>query len=32
MRIPTGTAPSNYWYEAWIDTASPRRFINALAG
>src|SRR5215213_1889407 len=23
MRIPTGTAPSNYWYEAWIDTASP---------
>jgi hypothetical protein len=23
MRIPTGTAPANYYYEAAIDTASP---------
>jgi hypothetical protein len=23
LRIPTGTSPANYWYEAAIDTASP---------
>src|SRR3954449_11403889 len=23
MRIPSGTAPANFWYEAAIDTASP---------
>jgi hypothetical protein len=23
LRVPTGTAPANYWYEAGIDTASP---------
>src|SRR3954449_12479863 len=23
MRIPTGTSPAHYWYEAAIDTASP---------
>src|SRR3954454_10393927 len=23
LRIPSGTAPANFWYEAAIDTASP---------
>lgn len=29
MRIPTGTTPSNYWYEALVDTALPGELLTA---
>lgn len=28
LRIPTGTTPANYWYEAGIDTASPGEAVT----